>query len=155
MRLFATFAVLVCALGSAFADGAPARSPDAPPELAQVIDKYFHARAAACTKPRRRPYEPSTVAAAEARKAAGKRWRNGVIRRYYKCLGAAIRRSARAWKRQGKPAEVRARLAYAIRRRARLVARAMMQDASEVAALRARDEMKYGNPYGPTFDRVV
>lgn len=44
---------------------------------------------------------------------------------------------------------------YEARHRARLTARAMMSDAAEVEALRARDLEKYGDPDGPTFESLV
>ncbi|TBW41418.1 hypothetical protein EYW49_00265 [Siculibacillus lacustris] len=59
------------------------------------------------------------------------------------------------WKEQGLGAEERARRAYEIRHNARLQARAFMENPDEVAALRARDKAKYGNPDGPSFEQLV
>lgn len=42
-----------------------------------------------------------------------------------------------------------------MRHEARLEARAMMTDPTEVALLRARDMISYGNPDGPTFEFLV
>ena len=145
------------------ADIAPPRAPGAAPaptdatqpELALDVDRYMAARTLRCSKPEKRPHLPITVAEAQRRKKDGARWKNRAIRKYYVCLGAVIPSSSRTWKRKGKDAPTRARLAYEIRRRARLVARAMMRDDDEVAALRARDQAKYGSPDGPTFDHLV
>ncbi|MCI5125529.1 MAG: hypothetical protein D3925_13910, partial [Candidatus Electrothrix sp. AR5] len=52
---------------------------------------------------------------------------------------------------EGASAKERAKLAYAIRHRARTYARLLMPDKDEVEMLRKRDMEKYGNPDGPTF----
>ncbi|HME90842.1 MAG TPA: hypothetical protein VKE49_05420 [Myxococcaceae bacterium] len=59
------------------------------------------------------------------------------------------------WKGQGLSAEQRARRAWEMRRRPRLEARGMMVDPTEVETLHRRDEAKYGNPEGPTFEQLV
>jgi hypothetical protein len=56
---------------------------------------------------------------------------------------------------QGYALEERARRVWQLRRDARLHARAMMDNPSEVGQLRARDVRIYGNPDGPTFDQLV
>ena len=45
--------------------------------------------------------------------------------------------------------------AHQLRQDARLNGRYMMQDRFEVAALRDRDNKRYGNPDGPTFEHMV
>lgn len=98
---------------------------------------------------------PATVAAALALKAAGRSFSNGEIRRFYQHLTAQVPRQDRRWRRAGKSALERARLAYGLRKHARVLARAMMASEVEVAALRARDEAKYGQADGPTFEQLV
>ena len=56
---------------------------------------------------------------------------------------------------EGANAKERAKLAYAIRHRARIYARLLMPDKEEVEMLRKRDMEKYGNPDGPTFEYLV
>jgi hypothetical protein len=101
-----------------------------------------------------RPY-PKTEAEAEALKKDGTSWTNQEIRVHYNQVIATIGPSNEAWKKQGLPAEERARRAFAIRHDVRLTARAMMASASDVDLLRQRDQEKYGNPDGPTFDQLV
>jgi hypothetical protein len=101
-----------------------------------------------------KPY-PKTVAEAEALKKGGASWTNQEIRVYYNQVAASIGPANEEWKKQGLPAEERARRAFAIRHDARLTSRAMMASASEVEDLRRHDQEKYGNPDGPTFEQLV
>ena len=55
----------------------------------------------------------------------------------------------------GASLEARAQQAWGIRHSARIEARNMMPDKTEVAALQHRDMAKYSNPDGPTFDQLV
>lgn len=59
------------------------------------------------------------------------------------------------WITIGVSAPERAERAWRIRHDARLEARSMMTDATEVELLRARDIAKFGNPDGPTFYFLV
>ncbi|HEY3452311.1 MAG TPA: hypothetical protein VGK67_38560 [Myxococcales bacterium] len=98
---------------------------------------------------------PKTPAEAEQLKAAGSRWSDCEIRGYYNQLVAQIAASDAALKAAGKTAEERARTASEHRHNARLTCRAMMESRAEVEKLRARDQEKYGNPDGPTFDQLM
>lgn len=101
-----------------------------------------------------KPY-PKTVEEAEALKKTGVSWTNQEIRAYYNKVVAGIAPSNDAWKKQGLSVEERARRAFEIRHVVRLTARAMMASAAEVELLRKRDQEKYGNPDGPTFEQLV
>jgi hypothetical protein len=59
------------------------------------------------------------------------------------------------WMSKGVSARKRAEMAWLIRHDARLEARSMMADSTEVELLRRRDIAKFGNPDGPTFDFLV
>lgn len=98
---------------------------------------------------------PMTPAQAEARRAAGERFDDCEIRRHYNKMIEAVAAADRARRAQGRPAEERARAAFDTRHDARMTARAMMADRAEVDALRARDQSRYGNPDGPTFELLV
>jgi hypothetical protein len=100
------------------------------------------------------PY-PTSVAQAGVLKKGGASWTNEQIRVYYNQVVDTIGPADEGWKRDGIGAEERARRAFAIRRDARLTTRAMMSDPHEVDDLRRRDQEKYGNPDGPTFDQLV
>lgn len=80
---------------------------------------------------------------------------NAEIRQWYNDQVAPIPALNEQWIKQGLNAEQRARKAQEIRHHARLQAREYMQDKSEVADLQARDQQKYGNPDGPTFEYLV
>lgn len=77
------------------------------------------------------------------------------IRRWYNYQVVAIPRINKRWIEKGQSLEDRARRAYTLRHNARINARYMMADQSEVAVLRQRDQAKYGNPDGPTFDYLI
>jgi hypothetical protein len=98
---------------------------------------------------------PTSVAQAETLKKGGAAWTNEQIRVYYNQVVATIGPADDGWKREGLPVEERARRAFAIRHDARLTSRAMMTDPHEVDDLRRRDQEKYGNPDGPTFELLV
>ena len=97
-----------------------------------------------------KPY-PSSPAQAEEMKKGGASWTNEEIRAYYVKIVTTIGPANEEWKKDGFPAEVRARKAFEIRQNARLTGRAMMSSREEVDDLRKRDQEKYGNPDGPTF----
>ena len=98
---------------------------------------------------------PATAAEANTLRASGAVWTNLQARQLYLERVAAIAEQDARLKAQGAPAEARAQAAFQTRREARMTARAMMQDAAEVAALEARDREKYGAPDGPTFLYLV
>src|SRR5262245_53104312 len=98
---------------------------------------------------------PSSLADAETLKTAGVSWTNEEVRAHYRELIGKIGPLGEQWKKEGLPAEERARRAYGIRHEARMLARAMMVSRAEVDLLRARDQEKYGNPDGPTFEQLV
>jgi hypothetical protein len=108
------------------------------------------AGSAAAAKP-----SPTTVAEAEALKRGGVSWTNEEIRVYYNQVVSTIAAASEQWKRDGLPAEEQARRASEIRHDARVTCRAMMTSAAEVEDLRRRDQEKYGNPDGPTFEQLV
>ena len=80
---------------------------------------------------------------------------DGEIRQWYNDQVATIPTLDQQWRQQGLSAEARARKAHEIRHDARLRARSFMQDRQAVADLQARDQEKYGNPDGPTFEYLV
>jgi hypothetical protein len=98
---------------------------------------------------------PTSSAQAEALKKTGVAWDDGEVRAYYLRTVASIGPSNEGWKRGGVAAEERARRAFQVRHDARVTARAMMKDPSEVRLLELRDQQKYGHPDGPTFDELV
>ncbi len=98
---------------------------------------------------------PRTVEEAQAAKAAGASWTNEQIREVYLCRITEIAATDAANKAAGQTLEQRARAAYEHRHAARITSRAMMESSFEVKALQARDQKKYGNPDGPTFDQLV
>jgi hypothetical protein len=104
--------------------------------------------------PSAKPY-PTSVAAADELKKGGATWTNEEIRVYYNQVVSTIGPSNEQWKRDGLPAEERARRAFTIRHDARLACRAMMASSSDVEDLRKRDQEKYGQPDGPTFEQLV
>jgi hypothetical protein len=82
-------------------------------------------------------------------------WTNEEIRIYYNQVVTTIGPANEKWKQEGLSAEARARRASEIRHNARLTCRAMMSSPEEVEDLRKRDQEKYGNPDGPTFEQLV
>lgn len=80
---------------------------------------------------------------------------NAEIRQWYNDQVAPIPALDAQWIEQGLGAEERARRAQEIRHNARIQARAYMQDKNEVADLQKRDQEKYGNPDGPSFEYLV
>lgn len=98
---------------------------------------------------------PESVKAAEELRAKGTRWSNTEIRARYVCDAQRIGALDATWKASGLSAEVRAHKAFDVRHDARVTARAMMADSADVKALRARDEAKYGNSDGPTFEWLM
>lgn len=77
------------------------------------------------------------------------------IRLWYNYQVVAIGKINERWKEDGISLKERAHKAYEMRHQARINARYMMQNPSEVKALQKRDMEKYGNPDGPTFDYLV
>jgi phosphoribosylanthranilate isomerase len=98
---------------------------------------------------------PASEGAATAQKQAGKVFSNKDIRVRYLCDVAQIAAQDAEQKAQNVSLEARALKAFEIRHNARKTARAMMQNAAEVTMLKARDQEKYGNPDGPTFEWLV
>ncbi|MEO1262905.1 MAG: hypothetical protein AAFZ15_29120 [Bacteroidota bacterium] len=80
---------------------------------------------------------------------------NCEIRVWYNYQVVAISVLNKKWIADGLDLETRARKAYELRHAARVNARFMMQDKSEVEGLQTRDMNKYGNPDGPTFDYLL
>lgn len=80
---------------------------------------------------------------------------NCQIRIWYNYQIVAISKLNRFWQANGLSLIERAQKAYQIRHDARISGRFMMSDSFEVAALRDRDNKKYGNPNGPTFEHLV
>ncbi|MCJ8268382.1 MAG: hypothetical protein MJK04_03170, partial [Psychrosphaera sp.] len=80
---------------------------------------------------------------------------NCQIRIWYNYQIVAISKLNRFWQANGLSLVDRAQKAYQIRHDARIGGRFMMSDSFEVAALRDRDNKKYGNPNGPTFDHLL
>ena len=80
---------------------------------------------------------------------------NCEIRVWYNYQVIAISRLNEHWIEQGHDLETRAHMAYETRHNARVNARFMMKNRAEVAQLQARDQAKYGNPDGPTFDYLM
>jgi hypothetical protein len=80
---------------------------------------------------------------------------NAEIRQWYLERVSHIPALNQQWLAAGLSAQERAAKAWRMRHEARLEARAMMTDPTEVALLRARDMAHYGNPNGPTFEFLV
>lgn len=98
---------------------------------------------------------PASAAQAVEMKRAGARWENGDVRAAYLSMVAAIGPAAARWKQEHLSIEEQARRAFAMRHEARMTARAMMANEADVALLRERDQAKYGDPDGPTFEILV
>ncbi|WAS92668.1 hypothetical protein [Nannocystis punicea] len=98
---------------------------------------------------------PQDAAEAERLEQAGTRWTNHQARQLYLERVAAIGGEVERWKAEQIPVEEQARRAYQLRHDARMTARAMMSDATELGALQERDRAKYGNPDGPTFEWLI
>ena len=99
--------------------------------------------------------KPADAAEASSLRASGTAWTDRQVRQLYLERVAEIGPRDRALQAEDMPLEQRARAAFQARHDARITARAMMQDAAEVEALRARDREKYGSPDGPTFEYLV
>jgi hypothetical protein len=80
---------------------------------------------------------------------------NCEIRIWYNYQIVAINRLNEHWIVQGTNIEERAKQAYLLRHNARINGRYMMADRFEVAALKDRDNKKYGHADGPTFEYMV
>ncbi len=87
--------------------------------------------------------------------AAPKAASNQEIRVWYNKIVSEIPLLNGELTKKGVDLEARAVMAYNIRHEARMQARAMMSDASEVAMLQARDMKKYGNANGPSFPQLL
>jgi hypothetical protein len=107
-----------------------------------------------------RPSEPGEGDLAQARAACGPevfartepKQLNYVVRRWYLGEEARIGQLDAEWRREGRTASERARLAHELRRQARLTARRRMRSPREVALLCERDLRVYGDPNGPAFE---
>lgn len=80
---------------------------------------------------------------------------NQEIRRWYNEQVGRLEEFNIQWRAAGIVIADRALKAWEIRHNARLMAREMMSDKTEVELLRARDLKVYGNPNGPTFEYLV
>lgn len=80
---------------------------------------------------------------------------NREIRSWYLREVAKIAKLDEQWAAQGETLERRSYLAWKTRHDLRLEARARMENPDEVALLEARDQAKYGNPDGPTFEQRI
>ena len=80
---------------------------------------------------------------------------NVEIRQWYVEQVSPIPELNQPWLAAGLSAQERAERAWRMRHTARLEARAMMADPTEVELLRARDMALYGNADGPTFAFLV
>ena len=80
---------------------------------------------------------------------------NAQIRQWYLEHVSPIPELNQQWLAAGLSARERAEKAWHIRHIARLEARTMMADPTEVELLRARDMALYRNPDGPTFESLV
>jgi hypothetical protein len=80
---------------------------------------------------------------------------NAEIRQWYIQRVSAIPQLNKDWIKQGLPLRTRAEAAWRIRHEARVEARSMMTNPTEVELLRARDVAKYGSTDGPTFEFLV
>ncbi len=80
---------------------------------------------------------------------------NCEIRIWYNYQVVAISKLNENWIRHGISLKERAIKAYELRHSARVNARFMMADKAEVKKIQERDQQKYGNPDGPTFNYLV
>jgi hypothetical protein len=80
---------------------------------------------------------------------------NQQVRQWYREKVGKIPGLNRAWIMQGMGIESRARMAWQIRHDARLGARDLMENQTEVRLLRDRDLELYGHSDGPSFDYLV
>ena len=80
---------------------------------------------------------------------------NCEIRLWYNFQVVAVGVINKKWEEDGIDLKTRAKKAYELRHQARVNARFMMQNKTEVKALQARDMKKYGNPDGPTFEYLL
>lgn len=80
---------------------------------------------------------------------------NAEIRQWYLKRISSIPKLNERWRKEGRSAQEKAKAAWRIRHRARMKARSMMADQTELAQLRDRDLRKYGNADGPTFEFLV
>ena len=77
------------------------------------------------------------------------------VRDWYNYQVVAIPAINQRWIKEGLSAQERAKRAFAIRHEARINARYMMPDQTEVKTLQARDQQKYGNSDGPSFNYLL
>jgi len=77
------------------------------------------------------------------------------IRKWYNYQVVAIPKINQRWIAKNMTLRERAKRAYEIRHQARMNARFMMSDQAKVKELQARDQIKYGNPNGPSFLYLV
>lgn len=77
------------------------------------------------------------------------------IRLWYNYQVVAIGVINEKWIKDGLDLKTRALKAYTLRHEARVNARFMMPNKTAVKMLQARDQQKYGNPDGPTFEYLL
>ncbi len=80
---------------------------------------------------------------------------NCEIRIWYNYQVIAIAKLSEKWLADGLDLKTCAEKAYKLRHDARVNARFMMQDKTEVEQFQERDMKKYGNPDGPTFEYLM
>ena len=80
---------------------------------------------------------------------------NKQIREWYQQEVSRIPELGKKWASDGATLQDRAQRAWKIRHDARLRARSMMENPSEVEMLRERDRQLYGDPNGPGFEQLV
>jgi len=79
---------------------------------------------------------------------------NRQVRAWYLDTLSGIAELDREWQAKGASIRLRALAAWNIRHKARLRARTLMANPEEVELLEARDLLKYGNRFGPSFDSL-
>ena len=98
---------------------------------------------------------PTSTSTTTSKNTEGIPETNCDIRLWYNYQVVAIGKINERWEQAGVPLKKRAEDAFEIRHHARINARFMMQDKSQVKGLQDRDQKKYGNPDGPTFDYLI
>jgi hypothetical protein len=101
------------------------------------------------------PSMPATLPKSEQATIVMEPKTNCEIRIWYNYQIVAIAKINERWLANGVSLIDRAQRAYRLRHNARINGRFMMDDRFEVATLRDRDNKKYGDPDGPTFDYIV
>ncbi|EDM79309.1 hypothetical protein PPSIR1_04193, partial [Plesiocystis pacifica SIR-1] len=134
----------------------PAEVEAPEPAEAEPAAAEAPAAEAPAAKPEPKPAKPEICPLAEDDPdRALKTAINVAIRQWYVAENGTIATKNEAWVAEGVELEERAHRAHAIRHGARVKAREFMPDSAQVECLQERDQGKYGNPDGPTFDDLV